>query len=108
MRYEARQAQLQSAGEHLPSKGGTVYASAPMRRGRKYVVIGSTESRGLAYADPAVSVAWRIRHALNPRHATAPVTIYDASGKAIATMDPLTRVRTPLSADRSPEGTTPA
>jgi hypothetical protein len=59
------------------------------------VIVGTTGHQGGATADPARVVAWRIRNAL----AAPPlgvVTIYDAAGKAIATVNPVTRERTPL------------
>ena len=46
-------------------------------------------------ADPAVSLAWQIRSALK-RPPLGVVTILDAMGRPIATVDPVTRRRTAL------------
>ena len=59
------------------------------------VVFGVTGPQGGISSNPAASVAWRIRNAL-AAPPIPPCIIYDAAGKAVATMDPITRQRTPL------------
>jgi hypothetical protein len=81
----------------LPEHGGatgTVYDMAK-RRGRRQARVYASPNRHGATRDPASALAYRIRTALRG----APlgiVTVYDAAGRAIAQMDPVTRRRTPL------------
>ncbi len=63
------------------------------------VVFGvSGKQGGISAESPAVSIAWRIRNALNPQtvHRRPDCIVYDASGKAVATIDGETRERRPL------------
>ncbi len=57
------------------------------------VVVGVTGPKGGMAGDPATVISYRIRAALDPRVSYAPVTVTDAAGRVIATVDPLTRVR---------------
>lgn len=79
----------------LPGRSASIMASAPKVRGRRYVRIGVVATRAGIYHDPAKSVAWHLRNAL-AAPPIPPAIIYDAAGTAVATMDAVTRVRTPL------------
>ena len=82
---------------HLTLETGTVWMRDYGRRGNvSGVLIGVTGPKGGMSADPVLSISYRIRAALNPQMQQAPIVIYDAVGRAVATVNPLTRVRTPL------------
>lgn len=90
-----QQINSETAGS-APGQVGFVVASVPKKRGeRKQLAIGVTETRGGILHDPAKGISYRIRAALTSKP-IARVTIYDAAGKPIATMNPVTRERTPL------------
>ena len=97
---------LKAAATQLPEgRAGTFVESwrrpngtAPRARAKNTrnqgVRIGYAGTGQLGY-DPRLAVAYMIRAALRPGRSLAPVTVYDATGVAIATIDPLTRERTP-------------
>ena len=65
-------------------------------RGKVSGRIGVSANAGGVLGDPAVAIAYRIRSALTSPARSTVCTIYDAAGKAIATIDPNTRERKAL------------
>ena len=57
---------------------------------------GTSLSAGGVYDDPAHKIAKSIRSALTSPPRSSACTVYDAAGKPIATIDPITRERVPL------------
>ena len=82
-----------------PTKGAAPRARARNTRGQG-VRVGLAATGQLGY-DPRLALSYMVRNALQLR-SLAPVTVYDAAGVAIATINPLTRERTPLVAPGSP------
>lgn len=91
------------------SKGGTHKELGPMGESglffqayKRKNAFASREARvgftaGQLGRDPRLAVSYAIRRALRPYRAISAAIIYDGSGRAIATMDPMTRKRSPLS-----------
>ena len=82
-----------------PTKGDAPRARAKNIRSQG-VRVGLAATGQLGY-DPRLALSYMVRNALQLR-SLAPVTVYDAAGVAIATINPLTRERTPLAAPGSP------
>jgi hypothetical protein len=66
------------------------------RRGNKTGLVFMRQQGGRFGRSPAMDVAYWLRAKLRGGPGFAPITVYDASGKPIATVDPTTRVRTPI------------
>lgn len=69
------------------------YVIGKHARHRRSVVVGVTGPKGGMSGNPAEVIAYRIRMALRVSQ-RAPVILYDASGRRIGVMDPITRKRT--------------
>lgn len=65
-------------------------------RPRTMRLFGVTASAGGIIGDPSHAIARDIRNALTRPASGSTVTVYDAAGRAVATIDPFTRKRTPL------------
>ncbi len=77
---------------------GQVTTYGPKRgRGRpRMAEFGVTTNHGGVYVDPVSVLAGKILSATVKPPRMSVCTVYDAEGKPIATIDPHTRVRTPL------------
>ena len=77
----------------LPEHGGASLVQRVRAGGRVGILVSVSADRGGRVGDPSWVIAGRIRSALK-RPPLSLVTIYDAAGRVVGTMDPLTRVRT--------------
>lgn len=78
--------------------GGHIIDKEPRVRGRRATIrYGVTLTAGKIYADPRYHLAGMIKSALTKPVRSSIVTVYDASGNPIATIDPHTRERKPIS-----------
>lgn len=94
----ARARRAVNARESVRTSGG--FAVTERVRGKtrtrvRAIIIGTVGPQGGMSGRPEDRLAWRIRNALR-KPPIPPVTIYDAQGRPVATMDPLTRKRTSL------------
>lgn len=65
-----------------------------MHRSNGVVLLGAIPTQSGVLHDPSRLLSYWIRGALK-RPPIAPIIIYDATGRKIATVDPLTKRRTP-------------
>lgn len=61
-----------------------------------HVLIQTGPQGGIAAGSPVLTISYAIRRALRPHTPSPPISIYDATGKLIATVDPVTRKRTEI------------
>lgn len=76
---------------------GLIIASTPRRHGRRQMAsVGTTTTASGLLIDPREKLASMIQSALTHPPRSSTCTVYDANGTPIATIDPLTRQRTPI------------
>lgn len=76
--------------------GGHIWLKMPARGRRAKGVFGVTQAATTDGGDPTYKLAEMIQAALTKPPRFGIVTVYDANGKPIATIDPHTRERKPI------------